>query len=164
MKYHSQSGSALIISLILLIALSVMAISSMNTATLDLLMAGNEQYRARAFSTAEAGIQKAIISSDFDLAGPTTPFQSSITYTNLGSDRFKYKISNESKGAIEPPPAGYSEGQYGAVYYRITATGYSERSSTAVVNQDLYEVVRNPNDISYSSKVCASTTSLNSSC
>ncbi len=53
---HRQSGAALIVSLILLMVLTVLAVSTMRTATLGLLMAGNAQYREKAFQLAQAGI------------------------------------------------------------------------------------------------------------
>lgn len=52
-----QRGAALIVSLLLLLVLTMLAVSGMNTASLELMMAGNEQYRQRAFHAAEAGIE-----------------------------------------------------------------------------------------------------------
>lgn len=159
-----QQGSTLVVALILLIALSLLAISSMNTATLDLIMAGNEQYRARAFSAAESGIKKALLSNNFSLVKANTPYESNSTIyldNNHSLGYYSYTISNESKGGIDPAPSGNSEGLYGAVYYRITATGKSERQSTTVITQDLYEVVSNPSEVNYSSTVCNKTKNLN---
>ena len=42
--HRHQSGAALIVSLILLMVLTVLAVSTMRTASLELLMAGNAQY------------------------------------------------------------------------------------------------------------------------
>jgi len=53
----SQRGAALIISLILLMVLTVLAISTMRTASLGLLMAGNAQSRENAFQLAMTGIE-----------------------------------------------------------------------------------------------------------
>lgn len=52
----NQSGAALVISLILLMVLTMLAISTMRTASLELLMAGNAQYRESAFRLAQSGI------------------------------------------------------------------------------------------------------------
>jgi hypothetical protein len=51
-----QSGAALIVSLILLMVLTVLAISTMRSASLGLLMAGNAQVRQNAFQLAQTGI------------------------------------------------------------------------------------------------------------
>ncbi|MDH4021707.1 MAG: pilus assembly PilX N-terminal domain-containing protein [Gammaproteobacteria bacterium] len=57
---RQQSGAALIVSLILLMVLTVLAISTMRTASLGLLMAGNAQVRQNAFQLAQAGIDDVI--------------------------------------------------------------------------------------------------------
>ena len=46
---RGQSGAALVVGLLLLLVLTILAISGMTTATLELQMAGNEQYQERAF-------------------------------------------------------------------------------------------------------------------
>ncbi len=55
-----QGGAALIISLILLMVLTVLAISTMRTASLQLLMAGNVQYRENAYRLAQTGIDEVL--------------------------------------------------------------------------------------------------------
>lgn len=52
-----QRGAALIVGLVLLMVLTVLAVSAMRTATLDLTMAGNAQFRENAFQLAESGIR-----------------------------------------------------------------------------------------------------------
>ena len=56
----TQAGAALVVGLILLLVLTLLAISGMTTASLELLMAGNEQYQERAFQAADAGVEQAI--------------------------------------------------------------------------------------------------------
>jgi type IV pilus assembly protein PilX len=55
-----QDGAALVVGLILLLVLTLLAITGMSVATLELRMAGNEQYQERAFQAAEAGLERAI--------------------------------------------------------------------------------------------------------
>lgn len=55
-----QSGAALIVSLILLMVLTVLAVSTMRSASLGLLMAGNAQVRQNAFQLAQAGIDAVV--------------------------------------------------------------------------------------------------------
>jgi len=59
-----QSGAALIVSLILLMVLTVLAISTMRTASLEMLMAGNAQYRESAFRLAQSGIDAVLQQGD----------------------------------------------------------------------------------------------------
>jgi hypothetical protein len=51
-----QQGVTLVIGLIMLLVLTILAVSSMGTARLQLLMAGNTQARENAFQVAQAGL------------------------------------------------------------------------------------------------------------
>ena len=51
-----QSGAALVIGLVLLLVLTLLAVSGMNTATLEVQMAGNSQFAENAFQAASAAI------------------------------------------------------------------------------------------------------------
>jgi hypothetical protein len=46
-----------VVGLVLLMVLTVLAVSAMRTATLDLTMAGNSQFRENAFQLAESGLE-----------------------------------------------------------------------------------------------------------
>jgi len=59
-----QQGAALVVGLILLLVLTLLAISGMTTASLELQMAGNEQYQERAFQAADAGIELIVCISE----------------------------------------------------------------------------------------------------
>jgi type IV pilus assembly protein PilX len=57
MKSHSkQQGAALVVGLILLVVITVLAISGMNTATTSLAMARNDMNYENAFQAAETGL------------------------------------------------------------------------------------------------------------
>jgi hypothetical protein len=62
-----QSGVALVIGLALLALLTILGIAGMQAAAIELLMAGNEQARQRAFEAAEAGIEQALAATTFDV-------------------------------------------------------------------------------------------------
>lgn len=62
---QTQSGAALVISLILLVVVTVLAVSGMNTATTELAMARNDQNYENAFQAAETGIETALGQDDF---------------------------------------------------------------------------------------------------
>ena len=61
-----QSGVALVVGLLLLGILTLLAVSGVSTAALELRMAGNEQYQERAFQAADAGIEHAIRAGGYD--------------------------------------------------------------------------------------------------
>ena len=52
--------------LLLLLVLTLLAISGMTTASNELQMAGNEQYQERAFQAADAGVERAIQAGVYD--------------------------------------------------------------------------------------------------
>ena len=67
-RRHRQHGAALVTGLILLLVLTLLAVSGMNSASLEFMMAGNEQYCANAFSAAEAGRKNHRIGRGLDRA------------------------------------------------------------------------------------------------
>ena len=67
---RGQRGAALVIGLLLLLILTILAVSGMTTATLELQMAGNTQYKERAFQAAETGIEQALSTATFSTVTP----------------------------------------------------------------------------------------------
>ena len=61
-----QSGAALVVGLVLLVVVTVLAISGMNTATTELAMARNDQNYENAFQAAENGLEQALSQGRFD--------------------------------------------------------------------------------------------------
>ncbi len=50
-----QNGAALIVGLVLLLVLTILAVSTMSTSSLEITMAGNNQFAENAFQLAETG-------------------------------------------------------------------------------------------------------------
>jgi type IV pilus assembly protein PilX len=61
-----QGGAALVVGLILMVVITVLAISGMNTATTELAMARNDQSYENAFQAAETGLEMAISQGRFN--------------------------------------------------------------------------------------------------
>ena len=71
-QFRNQQGAALVVGLILLVVVTVLAISGMNTATTELAMARNDQNYENAFQAAENGLERALAQPQFDpVAGVT---------------------------------------------------------------------------------------------
>jgi len=67
-----QQGAALVVGLILLVVITVLAISGMNTATTELAMARNDQNYENAFQAAETGLEAILAQGTWDpVAGAT---------------------------------------------------------------------------------------------
>jgi len=74
-----QGGAALIIGLLLLVVITVLAVSGMNTATTELAIARNDQNYENAFQAAETGIETALGEESFPTEQVTiiTPYVNS---------------------------------------------------------------------------------------
>ena len=63
-----QQGAALIIGLLLLVVITILAVSGMNTATTELAMARNNQTYENAFQAAETGLETALAQGNWNTA------------------------------------------------------------------------------------------------
>lgn len=62
----NQEGAALVVGLVLLVVVTVLAVSGMNTATTELAMARNDQNYENAFQAAETGLEQALAQGRFN--------------------------------------------------------------------------------------------------
>ena len=68
----AETGATLIVGLILLLVLTVLGVSGMNTATMEIAMAANTQFQEDAFQLAEDGIEIAIGTRAYATDAPRT--------------------------------------------------------------------------------------------
>lgn len=131
-----QRGAALIIGLVLLLILTVLGVSGMNMAALELTMTGNSQAQQLAFQAAETGIDVAL-SGPIDTAAP-------VAYTNVpvgdGSAVFDAEI--RCVGTTRVPDGAYSDNLSArAIHFDVTATGrHIARNAVSRHTQSLYIV------------------------
>lgn len=71
MRTQSQRGATLVIALIMLVLLTLFAISALNTSTTNLKVVGNMQARTEAFNAAQQAIDTVISGTDF-VTNPTS--------------------------------------------------------------------------------------------
>ena len=64
-RIHDQRGATLVIALIMLVLLTLFAISALNTGTTDLKVIGNMQARTEAMNAAEQAIETVISTTQF---------------------------------------------------------------------------------------------------
>jgi type IV pilus assembly protein PilX len=133
-----QRGAALAVGLILLLVLTVLAVSGMNTASMELVMAGNEQYRQRAFHASETGVELALA----DLASvPQTGAVMSRTRNLTGDTDEKSEVTTASQymgDDLNLP--GFSAGKFVGLHYQISSTGKSARNSQSQQFQGAYVI------------------------
>jgi type IV pilus assembly protein PilX len=131
-----QRGAALVVGMVLLLVLTLLAISGMNTATTELFMAGNEKYQENAFQAAETGIERTIATAVFNPAAAPNPSPAPV---DLGDDN-SYTAIVLPRGS-SPPPPGYTIGTFGAEHFVIQSTGNSLRNATSTHMQGLFLIV-----------------------
>jgi len=138
-----QSGAALIVGLVLMMVLTLLAVSTMRTSTLELAMAGNAQFHEQATQLAETGIRDAInrINAGEIVPSPINTwlvdFTEVVAAPDGGSDLGSYRITINYKNCGDTPPGN---GQtIKADYYEIESTGMSTaRNAKSVLRQGFW--------------------------
>lgn len=123
----NQTGAALVVSLVLLVVISVLAISSINAATTELAMARNDMVYERAFQAAETGLEQAISQGRFN-----TLANANLTQNVTGNESVDSLIEFEDETLV--PDRAFSLGVgsgISAFHFIATATAESKRAGVA---------------------------------
>jgi type IV pilus assembly protein PilX len=139
-RMNKQKGAALVVGLVLMMVLTILAISTMRTATLELLMAGNAQYKERAFQLAETGLRDAARQIDNGTLNPvpSDDWIGSVTGSiDDSGDEYVVDLRYVREGN---PPAGTSNSpKFTAFYYEMTSTGRTiARNAKSVQTQGFW--------------------------
>ncbi len=144
-----ESGAALVVGLILLLVLSVLAISTMNTASLELVMAGNTQYSENAFQLAETGLDTNIqnINNGAPLPPPGIPncpaagsLAAAGTPVNVAVLNGSYSVANGYCGDTPDFSGGSSLGKIRQYHYRADSQGITTtRGASSLHRQGFYK-------------------------
>ncbi|HKT71403.1 MAG TPA: PilX N-terminal domain-containing pilus assembly protein [Steroidobacteraceae bacterium] len=141
-----QHGAALVVGLILLLVLTLLAITGMGTAVTELVMAGNEQYRENASQNATAGIEAAI-----PTVGTVPPTEDAAVAAGPvpvpGTDRpdqetYSTKIAYVGEENDLPQS---SAGKFIGLHYVIESTGQSARNASDTQQQGLLVITPSGN-------------------
>ena len=120
-----QRGAALVVGLIMLVMLTLLAVSGMNSASVELVMAGNEQYRHQAFQASGTGIERALTV----LASvPQTKLPTDVPERTVEGTKDTYLTSSQYLGDDLDLP-GFSSGKFIGFHYQISSTGRSARGA-----------------------------------
>ncbi len=132
MTIKKQNGAALVIGLILLVVITVLAISGMNTATTELAMARNDQITENAFQAAETGLAAALGQGNF-----TTLAAAAVTRTISTHESVTSQIGFEDSTPV--PDKAFSLGAgsgISAYHFLATATAASVRDPNNATDRD----------------------------
>ncbi len=139
-----QNGAALVVGLMLLVVITVLAVSGMNTATTELAVARNDQNYENAFQAAETGLEAALTQGKYNTTSTAT-----VSKTITANEKVSATIQFE--GSTIVPDRAFSLGLgTGIAAYHFIATSSSEsrrlpgsqtdRDSTATHTQAFYVV------------------------
>ncbi len=135
-----QRGATLIIGLVLLLVLSVLAVSTMSGASFGLTMVGNTQYAEDAFQMAETGVDLTIASGGWTSAAMPDVPQTQVNDPD-GNEIGTYAAT---RGFQETTAAsGFSQGEddngtFQRCHFRVVATGTSQRGASSQNTQEFY--------------------------
>lgn len=130
---RAQTGATLIVGLVLLLVLTVVGVSGMNTATMEITMAANTQYQQDAFQQAEDGIDIAIGTRAYSTAAPRV-------LDWLGNPDFDRRAVTTYR--MNTASFGSSSGELDAFHFDITSVGRGPRNASSEHSQSFYVVGR----------------------
>jgi Tfp pilus assembly protein PilX len=145
---NRQRGVTLVIGLIMLLVMTVLAVSTMGTARLELIMAGNTQARENAFQLAQAGVDREITGFITDRAllddappcpapgDPAVPASDPVAIADLGGS---YSTSVCFRGFGSDLVSGSSVGKVEQGHYELLADATAAESrGRSVLVQGFY--------------------------
>ena len=121
-----QNGAALVVGLILMVVVTILAISGMNTATTELAMARNDQAYENAFQAAETGLETAISQGRFDTLITVNLAQNVNSYDSVTA------IINFEDSTLVPDRAFSLGVGSGIAAYHFLATSTADSSPSGV--------------------------------
>jgi len=139
-----QQGAALIVGLLLLVVITILAVSGMNTATTELAMARNNQTYENVFQAAETGLETALAVGNFNPAIPVLVTPQMGTYEVVSAD-----VQYEDSTLVPDKAFSLGVGSGVAAYhflatsqaaYRVDPPNISDRDATATHTQAFYVV------------------------
>lgn len=156
---QKQTGAALVVGLIMLVVITVLAVSGMNTASTGLAMARNDQNVENAFQMAETGIEAALIQQPFDTTTPT------VVTGSLNGEKDKYNVTVSFDCVTIVPDRAFSLGTgtgVSAIHFNTVSNAESlrkagsetVRDASARHTQAFYVV--GPSDVTLNNDPCGS--------
>ena len=139
-----QQGAALIVGLLLLVVITILAVSGMNTATTELAMARNDQTYENVFQAAETGLEAAMGRNVYNTGAPVV-----ITPATSGNEVVTATIEFEDTTIVPDKAFSLGAGSGIAAYHflatstaevRFSEDGDTDRDASATHTQAFYIV------------------------
>lgn len=130
-----QNGAALVVGLIMLLVMTLLGVTSMNTTRTELRIANNLNNHSTAFQTAALIVGRALVDPLIDWnSSSTVPQQGSYVSGYESSDGLRTGSFEMKFSGCRPATASSLTGRAGAlIIHEITATGNVESTSGDIV-------------------------------
>lgn len=134
-----QRGAALVVGLILLVVLTILAVSGVFTSMMELRMARNTQSQERAFQAAEVAVEDALGNP---VLSTSTPFNQATTAVPNGyGDQYAYTLQFVGQTPLGTGMTGFSIGSaFQSYHFQVDATGTGPDNATAQHTQSFYVI------------------------
>jgi Tfp pilus assembly protein PilX len=134
---RDQAGTALVMSLVILMILTMIGIAAMNTSSFEERMAGNIQEGTHAFEAAESGLNRSL-----NLPG-------ALVLTTTTDNTYTFGITTVTQARVITAPTGMSPPKRGSGYSSTSfdAANFDQQSTgtvgtaTSVVNRGIAQIV-----------------------
>jgi type IV pilus assembly protein PilX len=138
-----QKGAVLVMALVILVVMTILGVTVMNTTSLGEKMAGNLQESTRAFQTSESGVEHSF-QDGTSLASLVYPGQSTSETITIGTTTAVVQTTytqrgNKPKRALDRANI-YSITDYGTANFELKSTGKTTTSAKAVVTQGVAQI------------------------
>jgi len=131
----SQRGATLIVGLVLLLVLTVVGVSGMNTATMEVNMAANTQFQQDAFQMTEDGIDTVLAERTY-----TTDSVRTLNWLNTPDHDRRAVVTYRLNTDV--PDAAFSSDEVEAFHFDIRSVGRASRNAQSEHTQSFYVVGR----------------------
>lgn len=139
-----QRGAALIVGLLLLVVITILAVSGMNTAFTELAMARNDKTSENVFQSAEKGLEVALAHDQYTTGAPTTLYPAT-----GGNESVTATVEFEAMTIVPDRAFSLGAGSGIAAYHFLATseaefnadeTGTTDRDASATHSQAFYVV------------------------
>jgi type IV pilus assembly protein PilX len=134
-----QQGAALVIGLILLLVLTILAVSGVFTSTMELRMVRNNQSQEHAFQATEVAVEDALANP---VLSTSVPFNhATIAVPNSPGDTYSYQLQFVGQTPLGTGMTGYSIGTaFQSYHFQVDAAGNGPDNATAQHTQSFYVI------------------------
>ncbi len=137
LRAQRESGAALVVALIMLLIMTVLGVSTMGTASMEIRMAANDQFLENAFQLAETGLDTDLAELNSGALAPPaasvinscSPPQAPVAVPNLGGT---YQTTLCFIGDVQGLSSGSSLGKIRAYHFQNDSQGLSQSQANSL--------------------------------